>query len=108
VARNSHQQIGGSTGSAARHDITRRTSMEETITGIPLWLLRAYLEELGGHAEVDGRVTGAGWAAYLAPAPPCAVGSLRVGRVRLALRGNPETLRALRVALDKKLLRGGG
>lgn len=81
---------------------------EVFVHGIPLWLLREYLEELGGRAVGDSVVEGDGWRAELTTLPPRQIGSLRVGRVELRLTGEPEALAALRPGLDRKTLRAGG
>ena len=80
---------------------------EVYIHGIPLWLLREYLEELGGTAESETVVNGDGWRAELARLPDKQLGSLRVGRVELTLRGEAEALDRLRPGLDRKTLRAG-
>lgn len=77
------------------------------VHAIPLWLLREYLEELGGRAESETVVTGDGWRADLKKLPDHQMGSLRVGRVELKLLGEPEALAALRPGLDRKTLRAG-
>ncbi|MBI4771754.1 MAG: DUF1952 domain-containing protein [Chloroflexi bacterium] len=79
-----------------------------TLTGIPLWLLRQYIEQLGGQAAGEGRLRGEGWRAALEQVEDYALGSLRVGRVRLELAGEPEAVARLRRALEPKLLRAGG
>lgn len=81
---------------------------EVFVHGIPLWLLREYLEELGGRAHGESLVEGDGWRAELTVLPPRQIGSLRVGRVELRLTGEPEALAALRPGLDRKTLRAGG
>ena len=81
---------------------------EVFVHGIPLWLLREYLEELGGRAQGESVVDGDGWRAELTVLPPRQIGSLRVGRVELRLTGEPEALAALRPGLDRKTLRAGG
>lgn len=81
---------------------------EVFIHAIPLWLLREYLEELGGTAVSDTEVEGEGWRAVLTKLPPKEIGSLRVGRVELRLDGEEEALAALRPGLDRKTLRAGG
>jgi hypothetical protein len=78
------------------------------IHGIPLWLLREYLEELGGTADGDTVVTGDGWRAELTKLPDHQVGSLRVGRVELKLQGEADALAKLRPGLDRKTMRAGG
>ncbi|MFO7661223.1 MAG: DUF1952 domain-containing protein [Chloroflexota bacterium] len=77
------------------------------VHAIPLWLLREYLEELGGQAESETVVAGDNWRAELAKLPDRQLGSLRVGRVELTLIGEPEALAALRPGLDRKTLRAG-
>lgn len=75
--------------------------------GIPLWLLREYLEELGGEALTDELVQGDGWHASLAKLEPFRIGSLVVGRVQLQLQGEPDAIARLRPALDQKTMRAG-
>ncbi len=81
---------------------------EVFVYGIPLWLLREYLVELGGRAIDDDVVEGDGWRAKLTKLPDHQVGSLRLGRVELKLVGEPEALAGLRPGLDRKTLRAGG
>ena len=78
------------------------------LRAIPVWLLRAYLEELGGVPGPEGTVVGLGWQARLTQLEDDPVGSLRIGRVGLALTGEPDALAALQAALAPKLLRAGG
>ncbi|MFN8522261.1 MAG: DUF1952 domain-containing protein [Chloroflexota bacterium] len=78
------------------------------VRAIPIWLLRSYLEETGGVSGTDGVVVGDGWAATLEQVEDFAVGSLRVGQVRLSLEGTPGAVLALRDALAPRLVRGGG
>ena len=80
---------------------------ETFVHAIPLWLLREYLEELGGVAESETRVVGRGWRAELAKLPDHAIGSLRIGRVQLDLYGEAEILAQLRPGLDRKTMRAG-
>lgn len=77
------------------------------VHAIPLWLLREYLEELGGVAESETAVAGAGWRAELTKLPDRQVGSLRIGRVQLSLEGEAEALERLRPGLDRKTMRAG-
>lgn len=76
--------------------------------GIPLWLLREYLEELGGEAGGEYRVIGDGWTASLSKSEPVNIGSLRIDRVRLDLEGEPDAIAALKPRLEIKTMRGGG
>lgn len=78
------------------------------VRAIPLWLLRAYLEEGGGRATDERTVAGDGWTARLTQVADFTVGSLRVGQVRLDLEGTAAGLAAVRAFLEPKLMRGGG
>ncbi len=75
--------------------------------GIPLWLLREYLEELGGEADGENRVVGNGWTASIAKLEPNRVGSLLVGRVQLELEGDPDAIARLKPGLEMKTMRAG-
>ncbi len=77
------------------------------VRGIPLWLLREYLQELGGVVDGNGRVVGEGWIATLTPMEPFKLGSLRVGQLELQLEGTQDALDQLEPRLDKKTMRAG-
>ena len=77
------------------------------IHAIPLWLLREYLEELGGEAVTEDHVVGDGWQAWLEKQPPRQVGSLRVGIVQITLEGSSEALDNLLPEFEKKTMRAG-
>lgn len=96
---------GASSGSMAS---VPPTQFEQAITGLPGWRLQEYLLELGAAVTVDGWLRGAGWRARLTPLDDYVIGALRVGRVRLELRGEPQAVAAVRRALAPKLLRAGG
>jgi hypothetical protein len=86
-----------------------RIDLDEPIRGMTVWLLREYLEELGGASGPDGVVAGPGWSARLTQLEDHALGSLRIGQVRLELSGDEASLAELRRALTLKLMtRGGG
>lgn len=78
------------------------------LRGIPVWLLRDYLVDLGGEALPDGLVAGPGWTAELTRLEDFQIGSLRVGQARLELRGEAEAVRQIERRLWPKLLRAGG
>ncbi|MHC4933188.1 MAG: DUF1952 domain-containing protein [Planctomycetota bacterium] len=79
------------------------------VRGIPLWLLREYLEEDGGRASGDGlSVAGEGWSVRLTQLEDFQVGSLRVGQLRVELEGDGEAFERMQALLEKKLLRAGG
>ena len=78
------------------------------LRGIPLWLLKVYLEEIGGVEQEPDIMRGAGWKIQLKQLDDFQIGSIRVGQVRLEVEADPAVHAALSEALDKKLLRAGG
>lgn len=78
------------------------------LRGLPLWLLKTYLCEIGGQAAEVDRVEGPGWQARLTQMDDFQVGAIRVGQVRLDLEIEEEIYSRFNAALDKKLLRAGG
>lgn len=78
------------------------------IRGIPLWLLREYLVELGGIQVGDNTVKHDYWTASIEQIEDFQVGSLVVGQVVLTLDGAESILDEFCPLLEKKLLRGGG
>jgi hypothetical protein len=88
--------------------MTAPAGFEQTVTGIPLWLLREYLEQLAGRVQADGSLAGDGWQATLTQVEDYRIGSLSVGRVRLEITGEAETVKRIRQSLEPKLLRAGG
>ncbi len=77
------------------------------IHAIPLWLLREYLEELGGQALSETEVVGDGWQVALEKLPDRRLGSLRIGLVQLTLQGEEAALARLKPGLDRKTMRAG-
>ncbi len=88
------------TSTARRYDVT--------LTGIPLWLLREYVESVGGQPGPDGGLIGEDWQARLTQVDDYQIGSVCVGRVRLELTGTPAAVDRTRRALEPKFLRAGG
>ena len=78
------------------------------IRGLPIWLLREYLEGAGGEATGDERVSGQGWTARLTQIEDYRIGSLSVGQVRLEIEADEQALADLLARLEPKLLRAGG
>lgn len=88
---------------------------ERVLRGIPRWLLRGYLEELGGRlvegvsaADEEEVVAGDGWTARLTQIEDYRIGSLRSGQVRLTVEGDAAALDAMLRTLEPRLFRGGG
>lgn len=83
-------------------------ALEREIRGVPLWLVREYLQQLGGQFGADGWLHGPTWKARLTPMEDYRIGSLCVGQVRLELRGEESAVAQAHQALEKRLLRAGG
>lgn len=83
-------------------------TLEVTVTGVPLWLLQEYVQELGGRPELGGWLYGDGWRVRLTPIEDYQIGSLRVGQVHLELEGHIGRIQQIHTLLQKKLLRAGG
>ena len=86
---------------------------ERVIRGIPLWLVRGYLEDLGARPTDDPNrehvaLAAETWTATLEQVEDFQIGSLRVGQVRLTLTGEDAVLRPMVATLEKRLFRGGG
>lgn len=82
--------------------------MVRDVRGVPLWLWREYLVEMGGEAQNDWHVVGEGWEVHLTQMPDFQLGSLRVGEVRIELLGEEPVFSAFKAQLERKLVRGGG
>ena len=78
------------------------------LRSMPLWLLREYMEELGGHALTETQINGDGWHAELERMEDYSIGSLRVGQVRLTWTGDEQAQRDTWPKLEQKLARAGG
>jgi hypothetical protein len=95
-------------------------SHERILRGIPRWLLRGYLEELGGSAAEAGDgialapaadedvVVGDGWQARISQMEDFKVGSLSSGQVKLVVTGDADEVRGMLSRLAPRLFRGGG
>jgi len=89
-------------------DHERKAISERELRGVPLWLVREYLEQLGGRLDADGLFQGPGWRARLTELEDYQLGSLRVARLQLELQGDAGSVERATQALDKRLLRAGG
>lgn len=78
------------------------------VHGVPTWLLKEYLIELGGSESSKGVVSGEGWQASYRQIDDYRIGSLSVGRVHLEIKGKDTAIEELMPRLDIKLMRGGG
>jgi len=82
--------------------------LTRNVHGVPTWLLKEYLIELGGVEEGADRVSGDGWKARYTRIDAYKIGSLSVGRVRLEIEGDERAIESLMPGLEIKLMRGGG
>lgn len=89
-------------------DHERKAISERELRGVPFWLVREYLEQLGGQIQTDGWLHGPGWSARLTEMEDYRIGSLRVARLQLELQGDAGSVERATQALDKRLLRAGG
>lgn len=78
------------------------------IRGIPLWLLREYLEEMGGTAVDDHFVRADGWNVRLTRMEPFRLGSLEVGQTLLEIEIEDQLVEPFIQQFSKKTLRAGG
>ena len=83
-----------------------RTIVRE-MRGIPFFLLREYLEELGGTATSEDRVEGPGWQADLERMQPFRLGSLSVGQTRVILKIEDHLADEFMERFSLKTLRAG-
>ncbi len=76
--------------------------------GVPLWLMKKYLMELGATETTANVMTGDGWRASVQKAEPFKIGSLVAGRINVEFSGEPDILAELVEKLHLKTMRGGG
>lgn len=76
--------------------------------GVPLWLMKEYLADLGAVEVAENQLVAAGWQATLSKATPNRIGSLVVGGTTVEFAGDAEALAAMFDKLHWKTLRGGG
>jgi hypothetical protein len=84
-----------------------RRSIVREIRGVPLFLLREYLEDLGGTSTGEDRVEGPGWRADLVKMEPFRIGSLSVGQTKLTLEIEESQADEFLERLELKTLRAG-
>ena len=75
--------------------------------GIPFFLLKEYLEEMGGTSISDNLVQGPGWSVNLTKMEPFQLGSLSVGQTRLDIEIEDHLVDDFMEVFGKKTLRAG-
>jgi len=90
-------------------------SHQRVLRGIPRWLLRGYLEDLGARVATDDAadadhdlLVAESWQARLSQLEDYRIGSLRSGQVEMVVTGEPDVVRSVMAALEPRLFRGGG
>lgn len=78
------------------------------VYGIPVWLMKKYLADLGGTETTDNVMRGEGWQAVVSKSEPARIGSLVVGRIEVEFSGDRLALDDMLERLHWKTLRGGG
>jgi hypothetical protein len=76
--------------------------------GVPLFVMKKYLTDLGAVETAENVLAGRGWQAVLSKSEPARIGSLVVGRIEVAFSGDGDALKAMLEKLHWKTLRGGG
>lgn len=76
--------------------------------GIPLWLMKKYLVDLGATEVEENVMQTDRWTAAVQKGEPHKIGSLVVGRIDVELTGDPDVLDDLVEKLHWKTMRGGG
>ncbi len=84
------------------------TTLTHEMRGIPYFLLKEYLQELGGALTAEDTVTGEGWSVRLERMEPFKLGSLQVGQTRLTMEIRADVYDDFVERFRLKTLRAGG
>lgn len=76
--------------------------------GIPFFLLKEYLGEMGGQEVDENVIQGAGWKVHLEKMEPFRLFSLSVGQTRLTVEMDDDVVDDFTERFRKKTLRAGG
>lgn len=76
--------------------------------GIPYFLLKEYLQEMGGTLIDENLIRGTGWSVSLERMEPFRIGSLSVGQTRLTIEIEDHLVEPFMEQFGKKTLRAGG
>ncbi len=77
------------------------------LRGIPYFLLKEYLQELGGSLSGENIVRGDGWTVTLERMDPFRLGSLEVGQTRLTMELDAHVAKDFLERFDQKTFRAG-
>ena len=83
-------------------------TIEHVMRGIPYFLLKEYLQELGGELTAEDTVAGEGWIVRLERMEPFRLGSLEVGQVRLEMQIREDVYDDFVERFKLKTMRAGG
>ena len=90
----------------------RPTSIMQTLVhemrGIPYFLLKEYLQEMGGTLIEENFIQGDGWSVCLERMEPFRLGSLEVGQTRLTVEMEDQVADDFIERFQKKTFRAGG
>ena len=76
--------------------------------GIPMFLLKEYLVEMGGSELEENQVQGPGWIVNLSRMEPFRIGSLEVGQTLLEIQIEDHAVDGFLEVFGQKTLRAGG
>jgi len=80
----------------------------QELKGIPDWVLKEYLESLGGQLQQDGWFNGVGWRAHYTRLQDVSYGVMVFQRYLLEFQGDAETLSQVWPRFELKIMRPGG
>jgi hypothetical protein len=81
---------------------------EHVMRGIPYFLMKEYLQELGGTLIAEDTVAGEGWEVRLERMEPFKLGSLQVGQIKLEMQIREDVYDDFVERFRLKTLRAGG
>ena len=76
--------------------------------GIPFFLLKEYLIEMGGEAVGENQIQGQGWTVEMSKMEPFRLGSLSIGQTLLEIQIEDDKVDDFLKVFGKKTLRAGG
>ncbi|MFO7585863.1 MAG: DUF1952 domain-containing protein [Anaerolineales bacterium] len=89
------------------NNIPKIKTVTREMRGIPYFLLKEYLQELGGTLAAENEVRGEGWVVRLEKMEPFRLGSLSVGQTRLIMEIREDVYDDFMARFAMKTLRAG-